>query len=465
MTPPFVKKYDFRGIYGTDLKNRDAYYLAKALRKVMPVQKVLVGWDTRVSSKRLALDFISGIGDVTVSYIDFCPIDYITAASYACDFDISIMFTGSHNPWSWTGLLMHTKGGDSVQGELVDKIIAAYYEVEKEPYLREEPDLSRLQNFKEEIEEIVGKRIGELLPLKNITPMEVLVDIGDGSGTTSINLLERLIPQIRFTKINDRRLYDANSPHTADPSIEKNMEQLIEQMHSGFFSCGFAFDSDADRILAVDETGEYLTGSLLGSAHVEVLANLSMPGKNIGYALDCGPSLPNAISQINTGSGKDFSAVPIPVGRSVARQMLRQNGLDLGVENVGHFYYKDFFMTDSGIFSLVVLLYWVSINGKLSAIKTKYPDGFKKNVNTMELDNRVVSELTAYFDYVFKDCQKKSFDLDGQRCEFYRENKIFGWYAIRHSGFENLIRFYFGCLDQPVYKMLEERFNTVVKIT
>src|SRR5690242_16660158 len=105
MVPPFVKKFDFRGIYNKDITNADGYYLGLALAKVMPLKKVLIGWDTRDSSKHLAFHFMTAMveNNVRISYMDKCPIDYVTAGANAFDFDLSIMFTGSHNPWDWTG--------------------------------------------------------------------------------------------------------------------------------------------------------------------------------------------------------------------------------------------------------------------------------------------------------------------------------------------------------------------------
>ncbi len=60
-TPPFVKKFDFRGVYNKDITDKDAFYLGLALEESIPLKKVLLGWDSRASSKNLALNVIKAL--------------------------------------------------------------------------------------------------------------------------------------------------------------------------------------------------------------------------------------------------------------------------------------------------------------------------------------------------------------------------------------------------------------------
>src|SRR5581483_3336091 len=120
-----------------------------AIQKTLPLKKILVGWDTRESSKQLAYNFLQAFQRtaIEISYIDVCPIDFITAGAHAFDFDFSVMFTGSHNPWNWTGLLMHTVGGASVEGELVTHIVKEYNNVLSTSYVKPSVKLDDYINF------------------------------------------------------------------------------------------------------------------------------------------------------------------------------------------------------------------------------------------------------------------------------------------------------------------------------
>jgi phosphomannomutase len=451
MRPPFIKKFDFRGIYNKDITEKDAYYLGYALAKTIPLKKVLIGWDTRASSKQLALHFIAALPkESEVFYLDVCPIDYVTAGAYALDFDLSIMFTGSHNPWNWTGLLMHTRGGVSIEGEMVDKIVTHYEDaVATVPFkeIKESSDLKNYQNAQAAIETLYAKRIQEILPLASIKPLKILIDIGDGSGYKALDLLEKLLPQVSFVRLHDKRVYDAASSHTADPSEIKNMQELIQAIKKGTYDCGFAFDSDADRVLAVDEKGSYVNGSLLGSALYESFQYLGLASNTVGYAVDCGPSLYNTVTHVNPGH-----VIPVAVGRSIVRGMVLTQKIDIGVENVGHFYLKEFFATDSGVFSLAVILYWLSQHGALSTLAQKHPDGEREQLFVPVTDEKVREGIEKDIQTQFATAKKIT--LDGVRYELFDAEQMHSWVAIRKSGYEAIEKYYFGSLDHTTFSRL-----------
>lgn len=460
MQPAFVKKFDFRGIYNKDIFDKDAYYLGLAIAQTIPLKKVLVGWDTRVSSKQLAMRFIQALQDkgIEICYLDTCPIDFVTAGAYAFDFDFSVMFTGSHNTWEWSGLLMHTKDGVSVEGETVTQIIKNYNEVSKDSYKEKQVNLADHTNFLVRLQKVYKEKITSLIPLDTIKEMRVVVDLGDGSGSKSLDVLQKLLPQVTFERLNDRKLYNADSPHTADPSNIENMEQLMKKVRDERFDCGFAFDSDADRVLAVDETGNYINGSLIGSAMIDGLSKTQKNIKTFGYAVECGPAMSNTVSSLKK---PDIKVIPVPVGRSILRRMIREGHVDVGVENVGHFYVKDFFMTDSGAFSIVLTLYWMSLFGPLSLLRQKHPDGQRTQFHLPQVVDQeaqlesLVKEINPYF----KEYEQKKIDIDGIRYEFYKNGKLISWYAMRPSGYEKIEKYYFGSLDEKDYTYLQEKIK------
>lgn len=460
MRPHFVKKFDFRGIYEKDIKDEDAYYLALAILMTLDVKKILVGWDTRESSQNLALSFLSAVRDkdLEISYLEKCPIDYITVSANAFDFDLSIMFTGSHNPWNWTGMLIHTRGGNSLDGKLVEKIITNYYAAFETPLNYSLINLLEYTNFREQVEKIYSEKIKAMVPLDQIKELKVLVDLGDGSGGKGLSIIEELLPQVEFVRMNDRGVYDEKSSHIADPSNVKNMQELITRMQTGEYDCGFAMDSDADRTLAVDEKGTYLNGSTLGSAQIQSFSDLNLPDTKYGYAVDCGPSSYNTVQSLNRENNK-LSIIPIPVGRSLIRQKLRDGEIDFGIENVGHFYSKDFFMTDSGIFSLVVVLYWISKNGTLSSLSEKCPDGYRAQIATPVLSQEKINELILRISEHFTASISKKIEVDGIRFEFFTDAQLTSWYAIRKSGYEAIEKYYYGSLNEKDFEFFKKTFS------
>lgn len=459
MYPAFVKKFDFRGVYGQDLVDKDAFYIGRAIQKVLPLKKILVGWDTRVSSERLAMNFMQSFknSQIEVQFLEKCSIDYVTTSANAFDFDFSIMFTGSHNTWEWSGLLMHTRGGESVQGDLVSQIVEHYNASLQEPYAEPVIDLLQYEDFQPMIEDVFINKIKEIIPLESISPLRIAVDIGDGSGSQALTLLSHYLPQVTFFRINDRELYDGQTPHTADPSDPANMQQLTQEVIKNGYDAGFAFDSDADRVLAVDEKGHFLNGSVLGTALIESYIALNRSINNVGYAVECGPALPNAIVSLQE-RGKNLKLQPLPVGRSLLRELIRKGEVDIAVENVGHFYVRDFFLTDSGVFSLVVVLFWMSKFGPLSGIGEKYPDGQRRNFSEPLVANQEehIEILTTEINKGMTR-ESRKITVDGVRYEFMEGNKIVSWYATRVSGYEKIQKYYFGSTESSEFDYLQSK--------
>lgn len=463
--PPFVKKFDFRGVYNKDIFDKDSFYVTLSLCELFKPKKVLLGWDTRVSSKNLATAAIEALQNkgVEIYYLDNVPIDYVTAAAFASDFDFSIMFTGSHNTWDWSGMLIHEKGGKSLSSQNVESVVREYNKLLNSiPYTFNEIHLENYKNFEQEIENIYSEKIKSLIPLAEIKPQTILVDIGDGSGSTSLSLLEKLLPQIKVTRICDRKLYDGNSMHTADPSELKNMEHIMLEMKNKNFDSGFVFDSDGDRVLAVDEKLNYLNGSVLASGLIQAFSMLSLPDNKVGYAVECGPSFYNTVVDLNKTAKDPISIQPIPVGRSLVRGMVFDSKIDFGFENVGHFYIKDFFMTDSAVFVMCCILYWTSVNGKLSKLLEKHPDGLRlqgsqKVTSDLEVQNQKI-EKEIFQKY--EDREIKKIGVDGTRLELFENEYMSAWITFRRSGYEHLEKYYCGALHKNDFDFLDHLLKT-----
>jgi phosphomannomutase len=261
--------------------------------------------------------------------------------------------------------------------------------------------------------------------------------------------------------VNDRQVYDADTPHQADPSEIEHMQQLIDTVKTKSLHCGFAFDSDADRVLAIDEKGGYINGSLYAGALVDVMSILNCKLDAVGYAVEIGPAFYNTVADLNISVDKKIKISPIPVGRSIVRQLVREDSVDLGIENVGHFYIYDFFRTDSGAFALLMMLYWMSLNGKLSKLYTRHPDGQRAqgSVPLSDENETKIHTLVNEIKNHFATNEVRLIDVDGVRLEIYNGGKMQSWCAVRKSGYEKKEKYYFGSTDPSDFEYLTEQFN------
>ena len=121
-------------------------------------------------------------------------------------------------------------------------------------------------------------------------PMKVVMDCGN--ATASINS-----PDIfRSLGIHVKELYcepDASFPnHHPDPTVEKNLEDIINEVKKGQYDLGIAFDGDGDRVGVIDETGKIIWSDQLLSLFLpEIIKN----GEDILFDVKCSKSLEDMI--------------------------------------------------------------------------------------------------------------------------------------------------------------------------
>src|SRR3989344_5218027 len=110
------KAYDIRGVYPTDLDEKTAYLIGRAFGAYTKAQKMVVGFDARLSSPRLADSIIQGINshNIPVVSIGLCSVELIYFAVANQNFDAGIMVTASHNPKQYNGFKMVVKNNGEV---------------------------------------------------------------------------------------------------------------------------------------------------------------------------------------------------------------------------------------------------------------------------------------------------------------------------------------------------------------
>ena len=118
------------------------------------------------------------------------------------------------------------------------------------------------------------------------------------------------------------------------------------------------------------------------------------------------------------------------------------------------------FQTDSGAFSLIQVLFWISTHGPLSTLATKHPDGQRTQfILPKEADETSLEKLSHEINQKFVDRAQKKIDVDGIRYEFYNGEKLMTWYAVRASGYEPIEKYYFGSLNDDDYEFLRTKIR------
>ncbi|WP_424136866.1 phosphoglucomutase/phosphomannomutase PgmG [Roseomonas chloroacetimidivorans] len=368
--PTSLREYDIRGVVGKTLSGEDAFAIGRVFGSIVKRSggaKVAVGYDGRLSSPMLEERLVAGLmaSGMEVIRIGCGPTPMLYFAAYHFGTDGAVMVTGSHNPPDYNGFKSMI-GKKPFFGADIQKLgqMAAAGDV-----VEEAQGSSRLVDISEEyVARLLKDYDGGDRKLK------VVWDPGNGSGAEITKMLTARLPG-EHVVINGE--IDGRFPnHHPDPTVAKNLEQIIAEVARHGADLGIAFDGDADRIGVVDDQGHILFGDQL----LVVLARdvlKSNPGGTIIADVKA--------SQVLFDEVAKAGGTPLmwKTGHSLIKSKMAETGAPLAGEMSGHIFFADkWYGFDDAPYSAVRLLGIVArMSEKLSAVR----DAMPKVINTPEL--------------------------------------------------------------------------------
>ena len=251
--PEILREYDIRGQVGKTLSEADAYavglaygtYVRRKGADKKDICRIAVGYDGRTSSPALEQAVVAGLTatGIQVERIGRGPTPMLYFAVKDLKTDAGIMITGSHNPPDHNGFKM-TLQSASVFGEAVQELgrIAAKgdYEAGKGTV----KDVAVEDNY-------VARLLKDYRT--DGRPLTMIWDCGNGAAGDVVRKLTAKLPGKHTLMYDD---IDGTFPnHHPDPTVDANLADLIAAVKKNKADLGVAFDGDADRVGAVDETG------------------------------------------------------------------------------------------------------------------------------------------------------------------------------------------------------------------
>jgi len=131
--------------------------------------------------------------------------------------------------------------------------------------------------------------------------------------------------------------------------LSKHQKPLRERLQKRKYDFGIAFDGDGDRIAFLDEKGKYINSAVIGALIAERMLSLE-PGSKIGITGLTSRSFEEAIRR---AGGKPEV---MRVGHAFIKEKMRKQDVLFSAEHSGHFYFKDYFYTDSVTLTLLAVL-------------------------------------------------------------------------------------------------------------
>ena len=344
------RQYDVRGLVDRELTPDFARALGHAFGSVAagrlgraPV--IAVGRDNRPSGPALSEGVRRGIAESGGTVIDVgtLPTPALYFGVSALKTDGGLQVTGSHNPPEFNGFKM-VLAGDAFHGddilELWEIIMAERWRSGKG---KETSDGSVLQRYRE----------GIISRHKLERPVRVAVDCGNGAGSlVAVSTLQGLGAEVTPLFCES----DGTFPnHHPDPTVPENLRDLQAEVRRGGAELGIAFDGDADRIGAVDETGEIIYGDQLLVIFGRDAVRRFGKGTPVIFDVKCSEVLPAAL----TAAG----AQPVmwKTGHSLIKAKMKELKAPLAGEMSGHMFFGgDYLGFDDALFAAARLLEIVS---------------------------------------------------------------------------------------------------------
>jgi phosphoglucosamine mutase len=394
--------------------------------KDRPDQRFVIGRDTRESGERLEAALVRGLAleGVVSELTGVAPTPAVAWISAARDVPAA-MISASHNAYHDNGIKFFAAGGvklvDEVEAQLeasLDHFVALTGDSPASSPdadgpvggARSEPvsgaaDLDRYQLAL--VDSVEGRTFDGLV---------VVLDCANGAASSvAPQLFERMGATVHVRHAEpDGRNINSGCGSTHPDDLQKAVVSLGADV-------GLAFDGDADRVLAVDETG-----SLIDGDHLIAMCALDLRDRGL-LARD------TVVVTVMTNLGfhramqeQGIAVVETKVGDRYVLEALEREGLSLGGEQSGHVIFRELATTGDGILTGIQVLDVVNRRGRpLSALATAAMTAMPqilRNVTVPRRDPTIMIAITE--------------DIAAAEAELGDEGRV----LVRPSGTEPLVR-------------------------
>ena len=346
MDPKIFKAYDIRGVVPEQVDADVALRIGIGFARsgILPKRSsVVVGHDPRLSSEELSAAFARGLSACGVDVVDIglctTPMLYFTVNLLAAAG--GAMVTASHNPSEYNGFKLVREnaipiGSDSGLEKIKHEAAAT------SPAGRGPRGRTSTVDIREQYIEYFAHRFprGKLA-------RRLVIDTGNGAVGPILSsvLAERGINYTSLFFEPDGRFPN----HAANPLDESTLTALRAEMRKQGGAIGVAFDGDGDRVCFLDEDGNVLRGDLVTALLGPRLLSRHGPSRVL-YDLRSSRIVPEMLA----ASGGE--PIKTRVGHAFVKALMRQHQALFAGELSYHFYFRDFFYCESGIYALLEML-------------------------------------------------------------------------------------------------------------
>ena len=400
-----------------------------------------VGRDCRLTSERYSEKVIEGLMSTGCDVIDIgvCPTPVLYFSIKHLEQEGGVMVTASHNPMEYNGFKL-CMGLDSIHGKDIQTILKI---INGRSFVTGEGSLTTsdvVTPYKEFVENNI-----------NITrPIRVGVDAGNGTGgVVAVPLMKNLNCEVYDIYCD----MDGTFPnHEADPTVEKNMQDLISLVKDKGLDIGIGYDGDGDRIGVIDEKGNIVFGDqLMIIFSREILSR--KPGATFISEVKCSKTM---YDDIEKNGGRP---IMWKTGHSLIKKKMKEENAELAGEMSGHMFFADrYFGYDDAIYASCRLLEILTDTQKtISELLSDVPKTYSTPEIRVECpDDKKFSVVKKATD-IFRE-QYNVIDIDGVRILFDD-----GWGLVRASNTQPALVLRFEAMTENRLQEIRELVETVLR--
>jgi phosphoglucosamine mutase len=433
-----------RGVANKDLTPQLAFELGRAgayvLTECSRRPKILIGRDSRVSGDMLKSALTAGLTSVGAEVIDagIIPTPAVAYLTRLYKLDAGVVISASHNPVEYNGIKFFNKDGYKLPDEVEDKI---------EKIINENSDLPTP----------TGLDVGNVIESKSVQRdyieflkstincdlrgLKIVLDCAYGASST--------VAPILFHELGADVILYGSHPNGEKINVKcgsTNPKVLQEIVAGTGADVGFAFDGDADRLIAVDEKGNIVDGDhIMAMCGIYLKSRGKLNKNTVVVTVMSNIGLDIALKQ------NGIDVVKTKVGDRYVLEEMVKNGYSIGGEQSGHIIFLDHNTTGDGEITALKVAELLVSSGKklseLSGVMVSYPQ--------VLINARVKNELK----HKYMDDEDIAREINKLEKEMQGEGRV----LIRPSGTEPLVRVMVEGKDQEKIESMAKELASLIE--
>ena len=390
-------------IFGTDgirsLSNDEIFNnlslntLSKAILKNNKNLKIVIGRDTRESSKEIESNFINALKNngAKIFKAGLLSTPAISYLIKKLNCNLGIVVSASHNPYQFNGIKFFNKNGEKLSDSDENKIEKYFFKLIKKK--NNDKNNGKIQIINNPFS-IYKKKFTKILIKNNFSSkLKIVIDCANGSSYKVVKYI--------FSKININLIYIKDKPNGRNINYKCGSlypQSLIKEVKKKSADLGISFDGDGDRLICCDEKGKIIDGDKILACLAQYIFNKSRSGVNsmVGTLMS------------NRGLEKFVNNIGLKfyrsnVGDKFVYELMKKKDCFLGGEQSGHIILKKFGPSGDGILIALYLIKIISeYNKKTSEIFDLYNSYFQiqKNIKLKDSKyqkNKKINNLLRFY--------------------------------------------------------------------